>query len=156
MTALVKREDGRTLTPADQARVATLTGRMADWRPQLERDPALVRAHRRRAGGAGAEDRRGPDRRSGQFQLVGLQFRGNSTDPRRPRRPSSSSAARPPTRSLRDDLKVGFTGGIAGQTDYTDSTRATTQLEGVLLLAAIALLTLVVFRGVLSTVVPTT
>ena len=153
VTALVKRDDGRPLTPADQARVATLTGRMAAWRPDWNAIPHSFGLTGDEQAARALKTVAGPTFGAGRFQLVGLQFRGNSTDPTVQKafkqfRGSTVHAF------AGDGLRVGFTGGIASQTDYTDSTRATTQLEGVLLLAAIALLTLVVFRGVLSTVVP--
>jgi putative drug exporter of the RND superfamily len=153
VTALVKREDGRPLTPADQARVATLTGGMADWRPNWNAIPHSFALTGDEQAARALKTVAGPTAGAGRFQLVGLQFRGNSTDPtvQKAFKQFRSTTAHA---FAADDLKVGFTGGIASQTDYTDSTRATTQLEGVLLLAAIALLTLVVFRGVLSTVVP--
>jgi RND superfamily putative drug exporter len=151
VTALVKRSDGRPLTPADQARVATLTGRMADWRPDWSAIPHSFGLNDDEQGARALKAATGPA--AGRFELVGLQFKGNSTDPTVQKAFKQFRSATAHAFAA-DGLTIGFTGGIASQTDYTDSTRATTQLEGILLLAAIALLTLVIFRGVLSTVVP--
>jgi RND superfamily putative drug exporter len=153
VTALVQRADGRSLTAADRARVAELTAAMADWRPDwagieppfgLSENERGVRAMKPVAGPVAGE---------GRYQLAGLQFKGNATDP----------TVQKAFKQFRADtvrnfagagLKVGFTGGVAGLTDYMDATRSTESLEGVLLFAAIALLSLLFFRGALSTVVP--
>ena len=81
VTALVKRDDGRPLTPADQARVATLTGRMAAWRPDWNAIPHSFGLTGDEQAARALKTVAGPTFGAGRFQLVGLQFRGNSTDP---------------------------------------------------------------------------
>jgi putative drug exporter of the RND superfamily len=153
VTALVHRTDGRTLTPADRDQVAALTSRMAGWRPDwkgieppfgLNDDERSVRA---------VKPTVGPVAGQGRYELVGLQFKGNAADPTI-QKAFKQFRATTAHAFARHGLAVGFTGGVASVTDYVDSTRDTTSLEGVLLFAAIALLSLVFFRGVLSTVVP--
>src|SRR5688500_16010018 len=81
VTALVKRADGRSLTAADSAGVAALSDRLKRWRVDtdtldVENQPGDLEE---RAGRivAAAPGPRAPD---GRFQLVGLQWRANSTD----------------------------------------------------------------------------
>jgi RND superfamily putative drug exporter len=90
---------------------------------------------------------------AGRSELVSLQFRGNSADP-------STMKAFKQFRSRtigafhEDRLGIGFTGGIASQTDITDGTKGRTNTGQTLLLAAIVLLTLLFFRGILSSILP--
>ena len=51
-------------------------------------------------------------------------------------------------------MTVGFTGGIASTTDQVDHQESTQTLQQLLLYAAVVLLSLVFFRGVLSSIVP--
>jgi len=153
VTALVQRQDGRPLTAADQSRVAALTAAMAGWRPEWAGIEPPFGLSENERGVRAVKPVAGPVAGEGHYQLAGLQFKGNATDP----------TVQKAFKQFRADtvhafagagLKVGFTGGVASLTDYMDATRSTESLEGVLLFAAIALLSLVFFRGVLSTVVP--
>jgi putative drug exporter of the RND superfamily len=91
-----------------------------------------------------------PQRR---FALVAAQFKGNSADPlvqaafKQFRADANRAFAR-------QGLRAGFTGGVAAVTDTTDANRDTRALENLLLFAAIILLNLVFFRGVLAAIVP--
>jgi putative drug exporter of the RND superfamily len=90
---------------------------------------------------------------AGHNQLVSVQFKGNAADP----------VALEAFRQFRGQtidafhakqLQIGFTGGIAEQADIADATSTHKQIEGLLLFGAIVVLSLLFFRGVLSTVLP--
>jgi RND superfamily putative drug exporter len=154
VTALVERSDGRPLTTADRARVEALSQRLAAWKPDVARlhvEGAVgdfgERAGRIVAAGAGPV---APDDR---FQLIGLQWKANTTDP----------VAQEAFRQLRDrtagearadGLRVGFTGGVASVADFTESTEGARALSQALLFGSILLLTLLFFRGPLAALVP--
>ena len=95
----------------------------------------------------------GPVAGNGTDQLVALQFTGNDQDPTvqkafkqfRSHEAATFTAA---------GLTVGFTGGIASMTDQVDHQAKTQALQGLLLYAAIVLLSFVFFRGLLSSIVP--
>ena len=128
--ALVKRADGKALTGADRKRVAALRGRMAGWKPVVD---------------AAA----GPVAPNGRFELIGLQWKANDTDP----------AAQDTFRHLRDGvhadgLRVGFTGGIASSADQARADASTNGTQQTLLLLAVVVLSLVFFRGPLAAFVP--
>src|SRR6266536_1860951 len=152
VTALVKRADGKPLTASDRAQVVTLTDRMAAWRPDWSRIKHLVLSGDER-GARAVKPSTGPLAGGGRFELVSLQFKGNDADPTVQQAFKQFRATT--TRAFdAKHLKVGFTGGIASVTDYVTANKKTTALEGELLMGAIALLTLLIFRGVLSTLVP--
>jgi putative drug exporter of the RND superfamily len=74
VTALVERADGRTLTAADRAAVATLSERLAAWEPDVARldvKGAVGDLHER--GGRIVAAAAGPVAPDGRFQLIGLQ-----------------------------------------------------------------------------------
>ncbi|HEY7259435.1 MAG TPA: MMPL family transporter [Gaiellales bacterium] len=153
VTALVQRTDGRPLTARDRARVASLTAGMATWRPDWTgMEPPFGLSDNER-GVRAVHPVAGPVAGQGRYQLAALQFKGNATDPT-VQKAFKQFRAVTVHAFARDGLRVGFTGGVANQTDFTDATKSTQSLEGVLLFAAIALLSLVFFRGVLSTFVP--
>jgi RND superfamily putative drug exporter len=161
VTGLVQRRDGSALTPADRRAMATAVAGFRDWRVDvdaLERDGVKglrltgtfeKQMNRVRAlepevlGVAGG----------GRYGLVAVQFRGNSADPatmsafKQFRTKAESSLGR-------DGLRVGFTGGVASQTDLVDATKDQAALGQYLLFGAIIVLTLLFFRGVLSTILP--
>src|SRR5215213_2014759 len=154
VTALVERADGGRLTQADQAAVGALSERLADWKPDvssLDVEGAAgdldERAGRIVAASAGPV---APDER---FQLVGLQWKANTTDP----------VAQEAFRQLRDrtaddaradGLRVGFTSGIASVADFDEATEGTRALSQALLFGSILLLSLLFFRGPLAAIVP--
>jgi putative drug exporter of the RND superfamily len=154
VTALVERADGRTLTAADRAAVATLSERLAAWEPDVARldvKGAVGDLHER--GGRIVAAAAGPVAPDGRFQLIGLQWKADTTDP----------VAQEAFRQLRDrtaddaradGLRVGFTGGIASMADFTEANEGARALSQALLFGSILLLTLVFFRGPLAAVVP--
>ena len=82
-----------------------------------------------------------------------MDFKGNATDP----------WVQAAFKQLRDDAKrdfaragysVGFTGGIATATDYTEKSRPAQELGQLLLFGAAILFSALFFRGVLAAVIP--
>jgi putative drug exporter of the RND superfamily len=142
VTVLVKRTDGRALTGADRAEIRSLAAAM----------PRLAHDTRERAGRI-VTAQAGPLAPGGRFQLVGLQWKANTTDP----------IAQDHFREVRDraaatarshGLKLGFTGGVASSADYTKATEGTQALSQALLFGAIIVLSLLFFRGPLAALVP--
>ena len=154
VTALVERADGGRLTQADHAAVGALSERLADWKPEVSSLDV--------EGAAGDLDERaghivaasaGPVAPDERFQLVGLQWKANTTDP----------VAQEAFRQLRDrtaddaradGLRVGFTSGIASVADFDEATEGTRALSQALLFGSILLLSLLFFRGPLAAIVP--
>jgi putative drug exporter of the RND superfamily len=154
VTVLVKRADGRALTGADRAEVRQLAAAMPRWQFDAGR-PAVK-------GQSGDLDERagrivaaqaGPVAPDGRFQLVGLQWKANVTDP----------VAQEYFRQVRDraaeharshQLRVGFTGGVASMADSVKATEGARQLSQALLFGAVVVLSLLFFRGPLAAVVP--
>ncbi|HST38693.1 MAG TPA: MMPL family transporter [Conexibacter sp.] len=157
VTGLVERADGGALTTADRDRVVRLTQTLPQWRPDwkpIERDAELL---------LGLSD----DQRStrvvaaapgqladgGRMQLLEVGFSGNATDP-----VVQDAFEQLRDRSVHelagDGLQLGFTGGVATELDSTQATATISTVEGALLMAAIVLLNLLFFRGVLAALVP--
>src|SRR5829696_3713402 len=137
VSALVKRDDGRSLTAADRVGIAALADRLKSWR--VDTDTLDVKNQpgdlAERAGGiiAAAPGPQAPD---GRFQLVGLRWKANSTDlvaqeGFRQIRERAADAARA------DGLHVAFTGGIASAAEQAEADENNTALQGLLLLAAV-------------------
>jgi RND superfamily putative drug exporter len=155
-TVLVKRRDGGRLTAADTRAIATVTADLGHWRPNwrtLERPAAAAKGANEkerstRVVGAAAS---GADPHG--FALVGLRFKGNSSDPWVQ---AAFKQLRTDTRQrfVAIDMSAGFTGGVASVTDYTDKSRAPQQTGQLLLFGAAILLTGVFFRGFLAAVIP--
>ncbi|HEV2812700.1 MAG TPA: MMPL family transporter [Solirubrobacteraceae bacterium] len=154
VTALVKRSDGRPLNAADRAEVAALSDSLKRWR--VDTDTLDVAGQpgdlAERAGGIVAAAP-GPQAPDGRFQLVGLQWKANSTDlvaqeAFRQIRDRAADAARA------DGLRVAFTGGIASTADQAKADEDSTALQGLLLLGAIVVLSLLFFRAPLAALVP--
>jgi len=154
VTALVQRADGQSLTAADRAGVAALTDRLKSWR--VDTDSLDVKNQpgdlEERAGGVVAAAP-GPQAADGRFQLVGLQWKANSADPVaqegfRQIRDRAADAARA------DGLRVAFTGGIASTADQTEAEEDSTALQGLLLLGAVVVLSLLFFRAPLAALLP--
>jgi RND superfamily putative drug exporter len=160
VTGLVQRVDHRTLTPADQRAVKSLVAAFPAWRVN---EKALEKSHKG-LNLSGHLTKREKDVRAldprvlgvmgaGRNALVSLQFKGNSADPTTM---SAFKQFRSKTvRAFADrDLRIGFTGGIASQTDIADATKHRSDLGQLLLLGSVVLLTLLFFRGVLSSLLP--
>jgi RND superfamily putative drug exporter len=154
VTALVKRSDGRPLSAADRDGIRALAAAMPRWRADTNR-PAMKGQPgdlRQRAGRIIAAEA-GPLAAGGRFQLVGLQWKAQPTDP----------VAQDYFRQVRDraadqlrarGLRVGFTGGVALQADYVKATAGAHALQQALLFGAVVLLSLLFFRGPAAAFVP--
>src|SRR5689334_4049167 len=146
VTGLVRRTDTGRLTPDDLRAVNSRVSEFPAWRVDAKalgkkRD---VRALDPRVLGVTG---------GGRYALVSVQFKGNSADPTT-MKAFKQFRAGTVNAFAADALHIGFTGGIASQTDITDATKHRTQLGQNLLLGAIVLLTLLFFRGVLSSLLP--
>jgi RND superfamily putative drug exporter len=156
VTALVRRADGKALTASDRAQARSAVVQMATWRPDWNtiggtkhpvKPTTAERATRAVAPVVG------PVAGNGTHQLVSLQFKGNDQDPTvqkafkqfRSHEAATFKAA---------GMTVGFTGGIASTTDQVEHQAKTEGLQGLLLYAAIVLLSFVFFRGLLSSIIP--
>jgi RND superfamily putative drug exporter len=154
VSMLVKRGDGRALTSEDRSGIRSLAGAMTHWRVDTETSPLKnqIGDLQDRAGHVvGA--RLGPVAPHGGFQLVGLQWKGNTTDP----------VAQEFFRQVRDragnvarghDLRVGFTGGVASIADDMQANEAKRTLSQALLFGSVVVLSLLFFRGPLAAIVP--
>jgi len=154
-TVLVKRADDGKLTAADARTIASVTDGLSAWKPdwrKVERpggvpDPnARERSTRVVSATVGGLDPHG-------FALVGLKFKGNSSDPWVQ---AAFKQLRTETRErfAAHGMTSGYTGGVASITDSTDHARGPQQTGQLLLFGAALLLTAIFFRGVLSAVVP--
>ncbi len=155
-TVLVKRRDGAKLTPADAEVIAGVATALSRWAPDwktVERphgaaaDPnGRERTTRVVSAAAGGVDPHG-------FALIGLRFKGNSSDPWVQ---AAFKQLRADTRErfAATGMRAGFTGGVASMTDYTDSSRGPQQTGQFLLFGAAILLTALFFRGVLAALIP--
>jgi len=154
VTAVVERSDGRALTRADRAAVGALSERLATATPDVARLDVK--------GAAGDLDERagrivaaeaGPVAPDGRFQLVGLQWKADATDPVaqeafRQLRDRAAGAARV------DGLRIGFTGSVATMADFEEASTGMKSLSQALLFGSILFLSLLFFRGPLAAVVP--
>jgi putative drug exporter of the RND superfamily len=154
VVVLVKRADGRTLRAADRAEVRALASSMP--RTRFDATRRAVRGQpgdlRERAGTIVA-GQAVPVAADGRFALVGLQWKGNVTDPVAQdwfHQVRDHAAARARAHGLR----VGFTGGVATVADEMTASKGTRALAQLLLVGAVVLLSLVFFRGPLAAVVP--
>jgi RND superfamily putative drug exporter len=152
VTALVRRADGKPLTPTDRARTRTAVAQMTAWHPDwsaigTKKPTAAERATR------AERSLVGPVAGNGTDLLASLEFKGNDQDPtvqKAFKQLRSHEAA-----SFRDaGMTIGFTGGIASTTDQVDHQAKTQALQGLLLYAAVVLLSFVFFRGLLSSIIP--
>ena len=141
---LVKRADGGKLTAADRADARSLAG-------VLPRTPFHGAAPERAGRIVAAAP--GPVAPDGRFAIVGLRWKGNTTDPVAQdyfHQVRNAAAARLRTHGL----QVGFTGGIASLADDMQAGESTHALAQLLLLGSIVLLSLVFFRAPLAALVP--
>jgi putative drug exporter of the RND superfamily len=154
VTMLVKRSDGAPLTDADRAEVRALASTMPHWRADTNRtamkgQPGDLHERAGRIIAAQA----GPLAPGGRFQLAGLQWKAQPTDP----------VAQDYFRQIRDraadqvrghQLRVGFTGGVASQADYVKATAGTHAVQQLLLFGAVVVLSLLFFRGPAAAFLP--
>jgi putative drug exporter of the RND superfamily len=154
VTMLVKRNDGGALTVPDRAQISSLAAAMPRWRVDtgrsaLDGQPGDLHS---RAGSIVA-GQAGPVAPDGRFQVVGLQWKANSSDP----------VAQEFFRQVRDraadrargrDLRVGFTGGVASVADDVKAHEGRRMLSQALLFGSVILLSLLFFRGPLAAIVP--
>ena len=154
VTALVERADGGRVTHSDRAAVGAVSERLAAWKPDVSRlDVEGIAGDLDERAGRIVAASAGPVAPDARFQLVGLQWKANTTDP----------VAQQAFRQLRDraaddaradGLRVGFTGGIASLADFQEATEGTRALSQALLFGSILLLSLLFFRGPLAAIVP--
>jgi RND superfamily putative drug exporter len=156
VTGLIRRSDGSPLTHADHAQAVLAVARMAAWRPDwstIKVNKKVVRPTTSERATRAVDPVVGPAAGDGSDQLVSLQFKGNDQDP----------AVQQAFKQFRGDtvsafrahgMTVGFTGGVASTTDQTDHQAATRGTQQALLYAAVVLLSLLFFRGFLSSIVP--
>lgn len=157
VTAMVEREDGRPLQPADRARAQRLAQTLPRWRPEwkpIEQNAELLLGltdtQRRTRVVDASLGQTGDD---GRFQLLDVGFYGNTTDT--VVQDAFKQLRDRTMRELRaDGLRVGFTGGVASALDTAKATETTSALEGALLMGSIVLLNLIFFRGILAAFVP--
>ena len=150
VTALVRRADGKPLKRADRARIQLAAAQMTTWRPD---GSSIKKATDAERNARALQPVVGPLAGHGSYQLLSLRFRGNDQDP----------VVEKAFKQFRDHevaafrsagMTVGFTGGIASTTDQVDHQATTQGLQQLLLYAAVVLLSVVFFRGVLSAIVP--
>lgn len=159
VTALVKRLDGSPITANDRRQIAALTSAMTRWRPHWS---AVHPGGASKAGVNPSTEQRkahvvsavaSPALDRGSFELVSLQFKGNDADPVIQ---GAFFQFRSATQSQfrAHGLSAGFTSGVATAADFNKANAATASLEQMLLFAAIVLLNLLFFRGILAAIVP--
>jgi putative drug exporter of the RND superfamily len=145
VSMLVKRVDGASVDREDRAQIRALAASLPRWRHQSS-------SLRERAGMV-VDAQLGPIAPDGRFQLVGLQWKGNATDP----------VAQEFFRHVRDraaddararGLRVGFTGGIASMADEVKAQEGARALSQALLFGSVIVLSLLFFRGPLAALVP--
>jgi RND superfamily putative drug exporter len=156
VTGLVRRDDGKPLTRGDHAWTAVAVRQMGSWHPDwstIKVNNGVVKPTASERSTAAVDPAVGPIAGGGADQLVSFQFRGNDQDPVvqqafKQFRRQTVAAFRP------HRVTVGFTSGIASTTDQADHQATTQAIQQLLLYAAVVLLCLVFFRGVLSSIVP--
>jgi putative drug exporter of the RND superfamily len=154
VSMLVKRADGGALTTSDQAEIRSLVTAMPRWRvdPDSSALQRQVGDFQERAGLiAGA--RVGPVAPDGRLQLVGLQWKGNTTDPVA-QEFFSQARDRAADRAADTGLTIGFTGGVASRADHVKAHEGMQALSQALLFGSIIALSLLFFRGPLAAIVP--
>ncbi|MDQ3778178.1 MAG: MMPL family transporter, partial [Actinomycetota bacterium] len=154
VTMLVKRTDDASLTAGDQAEIRSLAAATRRWRvdtdaPELAKQVGDLDERAGQVVGA----QMGPASPDGRLQLVGLQWKANTTD----------VVAQEFFRQVRDraadiardhDLRVAFTGGVASRADEMTAQEGPRVLSQALLFGSIIALSLLFFRGPLAAVVP--
>jgi putative drug exporter of the RND superfamily len=154
VTALVRRTDRRPLGAADRRRVAALARRLDTTRVDTR---ALDVGNQpgdlaERAGGI-TRAVTGPVAPGGRFQLLSVQWKANTTDVvaqegfRQVRERTQAAAATA-------GLTIGFTGGLADAADDAAADESADRTQSLLLVGAVAVLTLLFFRAPLAALVP--
>jgi putative drug exporter of the RND superfamily len=160
VTALVKRADGTPLTGGDRRQIAALSAAMTHWRPDWStvhpvggssQKKVKPSAHQRETRVVSALA--SPPRDRGRFELVSLQFKGNDSDPV-VQGAFFQFRADTQQQFRAHGLSAGFTSGVATSADTGKANASTAHLEQALLFAAIVLLNLLFFRGILAAAVP--
>jgi putative drug exporter of the RND superfamily len=145
VSMLVKRVDSAALDREDRTEVQALAATLPRW----HHESSFLRE---RAGGV-VDAQLGPVAPDGGFQLVGLRWKGNATDP----------VAQEFFRHVRDraaasahdhGLRLGFTGGVASMADDVKAQEGARALSQALLFGSVILLSLLFFRGPLAALVP--
>ncbi|MEU7062288.1 MMPL family transporter [Streptomyces sp. NPDC046161] len=151
LTLLVARTDGGPLTAGDERRIDAgaeeLTRRRVAM-PRTEDSAPLGRDYSQRPRLSPAMT--APDHR---FRLLAVELRGNPTDPGMQ---DLYRAFRDATRAefAGEGLRTGFTGALPESVDTADEGKARSTVVGALVLGAIVLLHLLVFRSVMAALVP--
>ncbi|WP_329376344.1 MMPL family transporter [Streptomyces sp. NBC_01351] len=151
LTVLVARSDGSPLAAADEARIDAEAARLAGTRvvmPRNEDAPPFVQDHSQVPRISPAMT--APDR---SFRLLTAELTGNPADPGVQ---DTYRAFRDSVREgfAREGLRTGFTGGLADSVDTVDAEETRTMVVGILMLGAIVLLHVLVFRSVLAALLP--
>ncbi|MGH4032200.1 MMPL family transporter [Actinomycetota bacterium Odt1-20B] len=148
VTVLVARDDGGKLTPGDQRRIADTAAGLGHRRIVAQKPEPLMKDHSqipRVAAGATAPDR--------SFRLLTMSLDGNPEDPGlqdvyKKFRESAKKEFRG------EDMRVGFTGGIASTVDDLEAEKTTGEVVAALTMGLIILLNVLVFRSLAAAVVP--
>jgi RND superfamily putative drug exporter len=138
VTVLVKPRDGGKLDGADLRAADSVAQQLRGWH---EAHGSVVATE---AGGAAP---------NGRFALVGVKFKGSTTDPLAQKAFQHFRADATHAFAQRE-LSAGYTGGIASVVDTAESSKSAVGLEMLILLGSIVLLNVVFFRGVLAAIVP--
>ena len=156
VTGLIRRSDGRPLTRADHAQAALAVARMAAWRPDwstIKVNKKVVKPTTTERVTRVVDPVIGAVAAGGSDRLVSLQFKGNDQDPAV--QGAFKQFRRHAVSTFRGHgMTVGFTSGIASTTDQVDHQATTQGVQQAFLYAAVVLLSLLFFRGVLSSIVP--
>ncbi|MYY85481.1 MULTISPECIES: MMPL family transporter [unclassified Streptomyces] len=148
LTVLVARDDGGRLTPADQRHITGTAADLGRERVVGPKPEPLMKDHSqtpRVSPGAVAPDK--------SFRLLTVSLDGNPNDPGLQKvykefRDHAKGAF------AKEDLRVGFTGGIASTVDDVDAEETTGKVVSALTMGLIVLLNVLVFRSVAAAIVP--
>ncbi|MFJ2769346.1 MMPL family transporter [Streptomyces sp. NPDC087300] len=148
LTVLVAREDGGKLTASDQRRITGTATGLGHERITGPKPEPLMKDHSqtpRVSPGAVAPDK--------SFRLLTVSLDGNPQDPGL-QDVYKEFRAEAERAFAREDLRVGFTGGIASTVDSLDAEETTGKVVGILTMGLIIVLNVLVFRSVLAALVP--
>ncbi|MGW6942787.1 MMPL family transporter [Streptomyces xanthophaeus] len=151
LTVLVARADGAPLEAADERRIDEGAAALARHRvvmPPSEEDLFFSPDHSQVPLVSPAMT--APDR---SFRLLSVELKGNSQDPRVH---DTYRAFREHARAEfeRAGLRTGFTGGLADTVDGADAGKTRATVIGIVMLAVIVLLHVLVFRSLLTALLP--
>ncbi|MCN9244337.1 MMPL family transporter [Streptomyces sp. RY43-2] len=153
VTVLVARTDGKPLTGGDErtiGAVAEKLGRRHVTMPESDEGGPAFLAKDYSQTPRFSPAMVAPDR---SFELLSVQLTGNVTDPGLQ---NLYRTVRDDTRQAfaEEDLRTGFTGGLADMVDTVDAEETTTMVVGILMIGLIVLINILVFRSVLAAFVP--